>query len=49
MSATSAGMSQAEALVHGYQQAFLTATMLMAIALLVAIFVIHTPKKTMQH
>jgi len=39
------GQSQALATVHGYQQAFFTATVLIAIALLLAILVIKTPKK----
>jgi EmrB/QacA subfamily drug resistance transporter len=40
-----AGKTLADASVAGYQRAFLYAAVLMAIALLVAIFVIHTPKK----
>lgn len=38
------GQGLTEASVHGYQQAFLWAAILMAVSLLVAIFVIHTPK-----
>ncbi len=41
--ALSAGQNITEATVHGYQQAFLTSTVLIVIALLVAIFVIRTP------
>lgn len=40
-----AGQTIAAASVHGYQQAFLWATALMAISLIVAITVIHTPKQ----
>jgi predicted MFS family arabinose efflux permease len=43
--ALSTGQSIAEATVHGYQQAFLTSTVLVVIALLIAIFVIQTPKQ----
>lgn len=39
-----AGQSVVEASVHGYQQAFFWASVLMAIALLVAVFVIRAPK-----
>jgi len=45
---TAAGVAASQSLVqaslHGYQQAFLCAAALMAVALVVAIFVIHTPK-----
>lgn len=40
-----AGQPTLEAIVHGYQLAFLTASGLMVAALLIAIFVIHVPKK----
>jgi len=40
------GRAIAEATVHGYQLAFLTASILMVVALLIAIFVIRTPKQT---
>jgi EmrB/QacA subfamily drug resistance transporter len=40
-----AGQSLTAASVHGYQQAFLWASILMAIALIIAIFVIHVPKQ----
>lgn len=39
------GQSLAQATVQGYQQAFLTSTVLIVIALLIAIFVIKTPNK----
>lgn len=42
----SVGQSLVTASVHGYQQAFLWASILTAIALVIAIFVIHTPKQT---
>lgn len=42
--ALASGQSQALATVHGYQQAFFTATVLIVIAWLVAIFVIRTPQ-----
>jgi EmrB/QacA subfamily drug resistance transporter len=42
-SALAAGQSAVEASVHGYQQAFLTATGLVVIAWLIGIFIIHTP------
>lgn len=45
LAAQEAGKKPAETLVAGYHQAFLTAAMLMFIALLIAIFVIRTPKK----
>jgi EmrB/QacA subfamily drug resistance transporter len=38
------GQALAEATVHGYQQAFRTATALMAFAWIITIFVIQTPK-----
>ena len=41
---TAAGQPQAIANMQGYQQAFLWAAVLMVIALLIAIFVIRTPK-----
>lgn len=40
------GLSLTEATISGYQQAFRTATVLMALAWLVTIFVIRTPKNT---
>lgn len=40
------GLSLAQASVEGYQQAFLWAAILMVISLIIAIFVIHTPKQT---
>jgi EmrB/QacA subfamily drug resistance transporter len=43
--AASDGLNLTEASVLGYQRAFLTAALLMAAALLVAIFVIRTPKQ----
>ena len=43
-SALAAGQSVEQASVHGYQQAFFTSTVLMAVALMVAIFVIRVPK-----
>lgn len=43
--ATAAGKSVMDANVIGYQQAFLTASVLIFIALLIAIFVIRTPKE----
>lgn len=46
LAAQQAGKNQAESLVAGYHQAFLTAAMLMVVALLIAIFVIRTPKIT---
>ncbi|HEU5121934.1 MAG TPA: MFS transporter [Candidatus Saccharimonadales bacterium] len=42
---TAAGQPLAQATVHGYQLAFLSASALMIIAMLIAIFVIHTPKE----
>lgn len=42
--ALASGQPQALATVYGYQQAFLTATALVAIAFLAAVFVIQTPK-----
>lgn len=44
--ALDSGKTLVEASVSGYQQAFLCAAGLMAIALLIAIFVIHSPKIT---
>jgi sugar phosphate permease len=42
--ALSVGQNLVEATVHGYQQVFLTASGLMLVAWLIAIFVIQTPK-----
>jgi EmrB/QacA subfamily drug resistance transporter len=42
----SQGHSLAASTVHGYQLAFLTASILMIVALLIAIFIIRTPKQT---
>jgi sugar phosphate permease len=39
------GQTLALASVHGYQQAFLWAAILMVISLIIAIFVIHAPKQ----
>jgi EmrB/QacA subfamily drug resistance transporter len=44
-----AGQTLIVASVLGYQRAFLVASLLMAIAFLVAIFVIRTPKETKKH
>ncbi len=44
--ALSSGMDQTHAIVQGYKNAFLCATILMIIALLVGIFVVHTPRTT---
>jgi len=44
--AVARGVSRASASVLGYQRAFLTGAALMVLALLIAIFVIHTPKAT---
>lgn len=41
---SAAGQTLAQATVHGYQLAFLSASALMAIALIIAIFVIRTPQ-----
>jgi len=38
----------AQASMHGYQMAFLCSAALMVVALLVSIFVIRTPKATIQ-
>ena len=46
IAATKSGMNVIDASVRGYQQAFLTATALIAIAFLVSIFVIKAPKNT---
>lgn len=43
-SAIVSGISQTQATIHGYQQAFLTAAILMTIALIIAIFTIRTPR-----
>lgn len=45
LAARSAGQSQALSIVRGYQEAFLTAAILMAAALLIGIFVIRAPIK----
>jgi EmrB/QacA subfamily drug resistance transporter len=47
-SATEAGLNFVQASLQGYQQAFLWASLLMVVALLVAIFVIRTPKGAQQ-
>lgn len=47
--ATSAGKNVIEANVIGYQHAFLTAAVLIFIALLIAIFVIRTPEKNIKN
>jgi EmrB/QacA subfamily drug resistance transporter len=44
LAGTKAGESLAVASMHGYQQAFLWASLLMVAALLIAVFVIRTPK-----
>jgi EmrB/QacA subfamily drug resistance transporter len=44
-SGAAAGLNQTQASLLGYQQAFLCAAALMAVALPIAIFVIRTPKK----
>lgn len=46
---TAAGQTIVEASLHGYQQAFLTASGLVVVALIVAILVIRTPKHIKAH
>jgi len=45
-SATAHGADTASASILGYQRAFLTAAILIAVALLIAIFIIRTPKQS---